>query len=138
MRIKAVRSTLANMDLSTVIVRDSHSGRTPKLATAIKISSTRNCDRQTGIINRLSELRKSTAKGSRKVFGLAWKMAVPETVPGWNSFSSREIQITIPIEIGMTAFREFRLETNGLPVTRLMISAIATDLTQAPGIAKRA
>jgi hypothetical protein len=125
------------MDLNTVIVRVSHSGRTHKLATAIKISSTRNCDRRTGIINRVLDLRKSTAKGSRKVFGLAWKTAVPETAPGWNNFSSREIQITILTEIGMTAFREFRPETNGLPVTRLTILAIATDLTQASGIVKR-
>ena len=126
------------MDLNTVIVRDSRSGRTHKLVTAIRISSTRNCGRRTGIINQVLDLRKSTAKDLRKVFGLAWKIAVPETVPGWNSFSSRAIQIIIPIEIGMTAFREFPPETNGLQVTRLMILAIATDLTQASGTVKRA
>src|SRR5258708_15699220 len=126
-----VRPTLASMDLSTVIGRDSHAGKTHKLVTAIRISSTKNCGRRIGIINQLLDLKNSTAKGMRKVFERAWKIAVPETAPGWNSFSGREIQITIPIEIGMTAFREFLPGTNGLPVMRPMILAIATVLTQA-------
>jgi len=132
----AVRWTPVSMVMSTVIGRDLHSGRTPRLVTGSRISSIKNCGRPTRITNRRSGPRTPTAKGMLKVFELVWKIAVPETDPNWKTFSEHGIQITIPIDAWMIVLTESTLETNGLPPTPPMISAIATALTQASRIVK--
>jgi len=132
----AVRWTPVSMVMSMVIGRDLHSSRTPRLVTGSRISSIKNCDRRTRITNQRSDPRTPIAKGMLKVFELVWKMAVPETDPNWKTFSEHEIQITILIDAWMIALTESTLETNGLPATPPMISAIATALTQASGIVK--